>query len=155
VSDIQIEARRRSASPARARESLAQALIQMIPIRQTGEVIHPRERAQPRLNLLRLGDISHHRVKTNNRPALVKIWRVVIRIDMHNAAFQELIGDRTVTGRPFRDALPELDGQGYFELLDSIRGHGRAYVGNEMKLILSRGAGTSAKVDPSVKTVFA
>jgi signal transduction histidine kinase/ActR/RegA family two-component response regulator len=68
------------------------------------------------------------------------------RIDMHNAAFQELIGDRTVTGRPFRDALPELDGQGYFELLDSIREHGRAHIGNEMKLILARGVGTSAEL---------
>jgi signal transduction histidine kinase/ActR/RegA family two-component response regulator len=58
------------------------------------------------------------------------------RIELHNAAFQRLVGERVVAGRAFRDALPELHGQGYFELLDAIRTHGQAHVGKGMKLTL-------------------
>lgn len=58
------------------------------------------------------------------------------RVEMHNAAFSRLVCDRAVAGRAFRDALPELHGQGYFELLDAIRTHGKAHVGKGMKLTL-------------------
>ena len=59
-------------------------------------------------------------------------------IELHNAAFQRLIGERAVVGQPFRAALAELDGQGYFELLDAIRLHGKAHIGNGMKMTLRR-----------------
>ncbi|MDQ2819711.1 MAG: MASE4 domain-containing protein [Pseudomonadota bacterium] len=62
------------------------------------------------------------------------------RIELHNAAFQRLVGDRVVVGQPIREALPELDGQGYFELIDAIRRHGRAHVGSGMKITLTRAA---------------
>ncbi|TIP31824.1 MAG: PAS domain-containing sensor histidine kinase, partial [Mesorhizobium sp.] len=37
-----------------------------------------------------------------------------------NAAYQRLIGQRQVIGKPVREALPELEGQGFFELLDRV-----------------------------------
>jgi signal transduction histidine kinase/CheY-like chemotaxis protein len=67
------------------------------------------------------------------------------RIELHNAAFQRLVGDRAITGKPLRDALPELDGQGYVELLDAIRTHGKAHVGNGMKITLLRAPGGAAE----------
>lgn len=65
-------------------------------------------------------------------------------IELHNAAFQRLVGERVVAGRAFRDALPELHGQGYFELLDAIRAHGKAHVGKGMKLTLLHAANGAA-----------
>ena len=68
------------------------------------------------------------------------------RIELHNAAFGRLVGGRTVAGRSFRETLPELHGQGYFELLDAIRTHGRAHVGKGMKLTLLRAAGVTEDI---------
>jgi signal transduction histidine kinase/CheY-like chemotaxis protein len=58
-----------------------------------------------------------------------------------NAAFQRLVGTRAVLGRKLREALPELAGQGYFELIDAVRAHGRAHVGTAMTMSLYREAG--------------
>lgn len=46
-----------------------------------------------------------------------------------NAAYLQLVGHRDVTGQPVREALPELQGQGFFELLDQVYRSGEAYVG--------------------------
>jgi signal transduction histidine kinase/ActR/RegA family two-component response regulator len=67
------------------------------------------------------------------------------RIEIHNAAFQRLIGDRSVVGQPIGAALPELHGQGFLELFDAIRVHGKAHVGTNMKLALVRARGAAAE----------
>ena len=41
-----------------------------------------------------------------------------------SAAYRALIGGRDVIGLPVREALPELDGQGFFELLDQVHATG-------------------------------
>lgn len=40
--------------------------------------------------------------------------------ELTNAAYQRLIGDRRVIGKSVREALPELQGQGFFEQLDHV-----------------------------------
>ncbi len=65
------------------------------------------------------------------------------RIEFHNAAFTRLVGGRTVAGQALREALPELRGQGYVELLDAIRTHGQAHVGKGMKLTLVQADGAA------------
>lgn len=47
-----------------------------------------------------------------------------------NHAYQRLIGERNVQGLPIREALPELMGQGFFELLDRVRATGEPFVGS-------------------------
>src|SRR5215208_1520997 len=37
-----------------------------------------------------------------------------------SAAYRAFIGGRDVIGLPIREALPELDGQGFFEVLDQV-----------------------------------
>lgn len=37
-----------------------------------------------------------------------------------NPPAQEVLGDRNVIGKTVREALPELEGQGFFELLDQV-----------------------------------
>lgn len=53
-----------------------------------------------------------------------------------NAAYQRLIGQRQVIGKSVREALPELDGQGFFERLDQVSETGEPYVGRGVKVVL-------------------
>ena len=55
-----------------------------------------------------------------------------------NAAYQQLIGNRAVVGLPARGALPELAGQGFFELLDEVYYSGVPFVGRDQPLLIRR-----------------
>ena len=52
--------------------------------------------------------------------------------ELVNPAYSQLVGHRTVLGRPVREALPEITGQGVVELLDEVYATGEAIVGNEV-----------------------
>jgi PAS domain S-box-containing protein len=58
-----------------------------------------------------------------------------------NAAYQQLIGHRDVLGKPIRAALPEIEGQGFFELLDQLYASGESYRGNGVRVQLQRAPG--------------
>ncbi|MFJ6023666.1 sensor histidine kinase [Brevundimonas sp. NPDC092305] len=57
---------------------------------------------------------------------------------MHNAAYAQLIGHRDIAGKPIRDALPELAGQGYYEFLDNVYTTGEPYEGRASRVQLQR-----------------
>jgi PAS domain S-box-containing protein len=61
--------------------------------------------------------------------------------DLANRAYLELVGRRDVIGKPIRDALPELEGQGYYELLDKVYESGEPFVGTAVPVDLKRGDG--------------
>ncbi len=61
--------------------------------------------------------------------------------ELANAAYLELVGNRDVQGKPVREALPELEGQGFFELLDMVYATGEAYKGHADAVMLQRGPG--------------
>ncbi|MDO9487284.1 MAG: PAS domain-containing protein, partial [Sphingomonadaceae bacterium] len=50
------------------------------------------------------------------------------RFDYVNDAYVALVGERDYGGRPIRDVLPDLAGQGFFELLDEVFASGEAHV---------------------------
>ena len=58
--------------------------------------------------------------------------------EMANPAYLEVIGGRAVVGKPVLEALPELRGQGFDELLREVMRTGRPYVGREARLRLRR-----------------
>ncbi len=58
--------------------------------------------------------------------------------ELVNPAYMQLIGHRDVIGKPVRQALPEIEGQGYFELLDTVYAKGEAFRGSAMKVGLQR-----------------
>lgn len=58
--------------------------------------------------------------------------------ELVNAAYQRLIGDRSVVGLTVREALPELEGQGFFELLDTVYRTGEPFIGRQQPLLLRR-----------------
>ncbi|WP_158508701.1 PAS domain-containing protein [Gemmatirosa kalamazoonensis] len=64
-----------------------------------------------------------------------------------NPRYQELIGGRDVIGAPVRDALPELLGQGFFELLDDVFRSGTVHSERERVVRLDkRGDGVPEEV---------
>src|SRR4051812_32590872 len=56
------------------------------------------------------------------------------RFDIANERYVELIGNREVVGKTIREALPELEGQGIYDLLDKVFETGEPYVGTEVAL---------------------
>jgi PAS domain S-box-containing protein len=61
--------------------------------------------------------------------------------ELANPAYYQLVGHRDILGRPAREALPEVVGQGFFELLDRVFTSGEPFVGRAMKLFLQREPG--------------
>ncbi|MEW6538061.1 MAG: HWE histidine kinase domain-containing protein [Pseudomonadota bacterium] len=70
------------------------------------------------------------------------------RFQMHNDAYSQLIGHRDIAGKPVRQALPELEGQGFYDLLDSVFATGEPYEGRESAAQLQR------KPDGLLETVY-
>ena len=61
-------------------------------------------------------------------------------ITMANARYYQLIGrGPEVIGKTVREAIPEVEGQGFLELLDEVYRTGTPYVGNEMLFQSMRG----------------
>lgn len=60
------------------------------------------------------------------------------RFALVNPAYQRLIGDRSVIGLTIREALPEVEQQGFVELLDRVFATGEAFVGKNVKVDLQR-----------------
>jgi PAS domain S-box-containing protein len=58
--------------------------------------------------------------------------------DLANAAYMQLVGHRAVLGKTVRQALPEIAGQGFFELLDNVLASGQPFVGRAMPVDLQR-----------------
>ena len=55
-----------------------------------------------------------------------------------NDAYVRLVGGRDVIGKPVRDAVPEVEGQGFFELLDRVYSRGERYVAHQNLVRLIR-----------------
>jgi PAS domain S-box-containing protein len=60
------------------------------------------------------------------------------RFTVVNALYAELVGGRDVEGRTVREALPELAGQGFYELLDDVYSTGEGVTANERLVQLDR-----------------
>ncbi|HRO32901.1 MAG TPA: HWE histidine kinase domain-containing protein [Brevundimonas sp.] len=58
--------------------------------------------------------------------------------ELTNAAYATVIGRTGVEGRTLRDALPDLAGQGFYELLDNVYQTGEPYEGKNQKIRLQR-----------------
>lgn len=60
-----------------------------------------------------------------------------------NPPYMQLIGHREVIGMPVREALPEVESQGFVELLDRVFTTGEAFVGTEVPILLERVPGST------------
>ncbi len=84
-------------------------------------------------------------------PAIICVLRGPTHVfDVANPLYIQITGRRDpaeLLGRPIRAALPELEGQGYFELLDQVYASGTPFVGTESPVKLDRdGDGTLEEI---------
>lgn len=61
--------------------------------------------------------------------------------ELANDAYLSLVGPRDVLGLKVRDALPDVSGQGFFEILDNVFCTGKPYKGEAVPVRLKRGVG--------------
>ncbi|HEU4959677.1 MAG TPA: PAS domain-containing protein [Sphingomonas sp.] len=55
-----------------------------------------------------------------------------------NESYKRLVGDRPLLGLPVRQAIPEIEGQGFFERLDGVYRTGERFVGDQLAVQLVR-----------------
>ncbi|HET7456467.1 MAG TPA: PAS domain-containing protein [Gemmatimonadaceae bacterium] len=55
-----------------------------------------------------------------------------------NDAYYQLVGHRELLGRPALEAIPEVRGQGFIELLEGVVATGTPFVGRELPILLAR-----------------
>jgi signal transduction histidine kinase len=73
-------------------------------------------------------------------PAFVATLRGTDHVfEMVNPPYVRLVGGRDVVGRPVREALPEVVGQGFIGLLDQVYRTGEPFVGTEVEILLQMG----------------
>lgn len=74
-------------------------------------------------------------------PAAIALLRGPTHVvEVANPLYQRTIGmGRDMLGKPIRQALPELEGQGIFELLDQVYASGKRYEGHEVPIRLDPG----------------
>ena len=63
------------------------------------------------------------------------------RFELANDAYYQLVGNRPLIGRTVLEALPEVRDQGFIELLETVVGSGRPFVGREIAISLQHGTG--------------
>ena len=63
--------------------------------------------------------------------------------DLVNPAYMQLVGHRNVLGKPVREAIPDVAGQGFFEQLDKVYYTGEAFFAQSMPALLQRTPGAA------------
>lgn len=58
--------------------------------------------------------------------------------EMANPAYLRVVGERDVIGKPVREALPEVERQGFIDILDRVYRSGTAFVGSSIRIGLQR-----------------
>jgi PAS domain S-box-containing protein len=93
---------------------------------------------------------ERHRVNENERlrqlfqqaPGLMVVTRGSNHtLELFNDAYRQLVGDRELMGKSVREALPEIEGQGFFELLDNVYTSGQPFIGRALPIKLQRQQG--------------
>jgi PAS domain S-box-containing protein len=91
-----------------------------------------------------LAERDHLRELFMQLPAAIGVMRgPEHRWTFVNPAYVRAVGrksEKALLGKTIRESLPELNGQGFFELLDEVYRSGVPFVGTEMKVNLDRGA---------------
>lgn len=117
--------------------------------------------------------LSIARTELNEIINLAPSFMVVLRgpahvIEVANDAYRRLVGERDLIGRTLREVFPEVEGQGFFELIENVYATGEPWVGKNVSIFLRRKPGhapeecfldfvyqASRAADGSVNGVFA
>lgn len=103
---------------------------------------------QERITLLENERRSHHKAVEErkqfynllmNAPAMMAVLKGPEHVyELANPLYMKAIGERDIIGKTIREALPELEGQGIYELLDNVYHTNQPYYGNELMILLDK-----------------
>jgi PAS domain S-box-containing protein len=98
-----------------------------------------RARAEAALNRHLLSESLRLRRLFEQAPGFIAVVRGPEHVfEIANAAYLQLVGHRDIIGKPVREALPEIEGQGLFERLDTVYARAEPYVGRDLQIFLQR-----------------
>jgi signal transduction histidine kinase len=81
----------------------------------------------------RMGEVERLRKLFDHAPGFMTVLRGPDHVfEMMNASYLQLVGHRDLVGKPVREALPEVEGQGFFELLDDVYRSREAFTGRSV-----------------------
>jgi PAS domain S-box-containing protein len=87
----------------------------------------------------RLNETERLRQLFDRAPGFMAVVRGPDHVfEMANASYQTLVGRRDLIGRTVREAVPEVEGQGLFELLDKVYRSGEPFSGRSVAVRLQR-----------------
>lgn len=87
----------------------------------------------------RLNEAERLRQLFHDAPGFMAVVRGPDHVfEMANASYQKLVGRHDLIGKPVREAVPEVEGQGLFELLDKVYRTGEAFSGRSVPVKLQR-----------------
>ena len=99
-------------------------------VEMTGEVLAQRYREEENQRLVTLFEQA---------PGIIAVLRGPDHVfEITNRSYLQLVGHRALVGKAARDALPEVQGQGFFELLDHVYQTGQPFVGHAVPLRVQR-----------------
>ena len=69
-------------------------------------------------------------------PAFIAVLRGPQHVfEIANPPYYQLVGQRDIIGKPVREAFPEIEGQGFFELLDEVYATGKPITGKNRRIL--------------------
>ena len=99
----------------------------------TGQVLAERYRDEENKRLVTLFEQA---------PGIIAVLRGPEHVfEITNKSYMQLIGRSDLVGKTAREALPEVEGQGFFELLDQVYTSGEPFVGHAVPLDVAREPG--------------
>jgi PAS domain S-box-containing protein len=85
------------------------------------------------------GEVERLRQLFEQSPSFMAVLRgPEHRFELVNPGYLQLIGHRDVVGKTVREALPEIAGQGFYELLDGVYSSGESFTGQSVPVSLQR-----------------
>ncbi len=118
-----------SYSPVRAEDGTVAGMFCAC-VEMTGEVLAQRYREEENERLVTLFEQA---------PGIIAVLRGPDHVfEITNRSYLQLVGHRALVGKAVRDALPEVQGQGFFELLDHVYQSGQPFVGHAVPLRVQR-----------------
>jgi len=87
----------------------------------------------------RVGEAERLRQLFDNAPGFMAVLRSPEHVfELANAAYLQLVGGRDVLGKTVLEALPEVAGQGFVDLLDEVYTSGKPFTGHSVALSIAR-----------------
>lgn len=110
------------------------------PIQETQDALQ----AQTHQAMMRIlnAERSHLLGLFNQAPGFIAVLRGPYHVfELVNEAYYQLLGHREIVGKPLREAIPDVMGQGFEELLDNVYATGKPFVGRGIRFEAQRTAG--------------